>query len=157
MVFRKHELQQQAGGIMLGGDGGVHVMGEQLREVDVPVETLVGASNGLIHGAGIGAAVSAAITFVETPHEENVGKNIIDKMKSSHLAPIVGAALAFSAISGFIRYSRASKQNEWSRKHYDFLQSKIDVAKENSPQESPKSFAEREDKKKESSAKIEIG
>ena len=152
MVFRRNEPQQQAGGIMLGGDGaGVQVMGEQLREVDAPIEALVGASNGFVHGAGLGAAVSAALTFAE--HGHITGKNIIDKIKSDHLAPIVGAALAFSAISGFVRYSRASKHNEWSQKHYDFLHSKIDAA----AKESPKSFAEREDKKKESSAKIEIG
>lgn len=155
MVIRRHELQQLGGGsIMMGGDGGVHVMGEQLREVDAPIEALVGAGNGFIHGAGLGAAVSAAVTFAESG--ELSGRQIINNIKSTHLGGVLGAALAFSAISGFVRYSRAAKHNEWSQKHYDFLHTKIDATKENAS-ESPKSFAEREDKKKEISAKTEIG
>jgi|CXWL01.1.fsa_nt_gi hypothetical protein len=158
MVFRRSEPQQQVtGGIMLGGDGaGVQVMGEQLREVDAPIEALVGAANGMIHGAGLGAAASAAITFAESG--ELSGRQIINNLKSAHLGPIIGAALAFSAISGFVRYSRASKHNEWSQKHYDFLHSKIDAAKENkATTDSPKSFAEREDKKQEKVAGSERG
>lgn len=140
---------------MMGGDGaGVHVMGEQLREVDAPIEALVGASNGLIHGAGLAAMGSAALTFVESGGID--GKQILTKMTSTHLGGIIGTALGFAALSGFIRYSRAAKHNEWSKKHYEFLQSKIDSAKDHNHEE-PKSFAQREDKKRESSARAEIG
>ncbi len=157
MVFGNRNSAQQpnAGGMVFGGDGaGVHVMGEQLREVDTPIEALVGAANGIVHGAGIGAAVSAALTWADTAHGEQVsGKQILNNIRSNHLGGIIGAALAFSAISGFVRYSRASKHNEWSQKHYDFLREQNSAE----PAESPKSFSEREETRKAIPANKEIG
>ncbi|MEZ5690255.1 MAG: hypothetical protein R3D71_01145 [Rickettsiales bacterium] len=145
MVGVNHRVpQQQSGGVFVDGSGGAHVMGEQLREVDAPVEGLVGAAKGLVNGLVLGGAGSAVITAVDTPEGQKAGRAIIQNMKSSHLGAILGVALATSALSGFIRYSRAAKQNEWSRKHYGFLESQIDSRRLGQAQ----SFAQREDERK---------
>lgn len=145
-MFRK-QPEQQAGNVMFGGDGasGVHVMGEQLREVDAPIEGLVGSGRGAINGALIGGAVSAAFTMAKTEGQKTTAKMILNNITSSHLGGVLGAVAAGAAISGFIRYSRAQKQNEWSQKHYDFMNQQAASATNVEPQ---KPFAEREIERK---------
>lgn len=144
-MFRK-QPEQQASNVMFGGDGaaGVHVMGEQLREVDAPIEGMVGAGRGAINGAVVGGAVSAAVTMA-TSEGKTTFKEIMNKITSTHLGGVLGAVAAGAAISGFIRYSRAKKHNEWSQKHYDFMNQQ---AATTTTTEQPKLFTDRENERK---------
>lgn len=151
---RNTQQQPQPGNMVVSDSGmGVHVMGEQLREVDAPIEGLVGAGRGAVNGAVLGVAASLARTYAATASTKDVfdKKLAINNITSTHVGMIMGITAAFAALSGFIRYSRAAKHNEWSQKHYDFLNAKAASA------DTPKGFAEREDARKNEPENRQVG
>jgi len=130
-----------SGMVMVGADGGngTFVSGEQLKQADVPVETLLGAANGALSGAIVSSAVSAAVTVASHNRAlselgEPLGKMIIKNITSNHLIAVLSGTAAFAALGALVRHSRATKHNEWSERHYAYLE-----------QQAGKSFTERED------------
>ncbi len=145
---RQQAGQQGGGGIILGGgDGGSIVMGDELRELDVPSQALNGALSGSIMGAGIGAGISALMTVskdlseggqhVLQSGEYGIGhalKNALGK----HLGVVLGCTTVLAGVGAYTRYASAKKHNEWSERHYRFLEGQQQQA-----------FAEREAAKRE--------
>jgi hypothetical protein len=155
MLHNRNIPQQPQNGNMVVSDSGmgVHVMGEQLREVNAPIEGLVGAGRGAVNGAVLGVAASLARTYAASEGQGLNKKIAINNITSTHVGMIMGITAAFAALSGFIRYSRAAKHNEWSQKHYDFLNAKVATAASDAPQ----GFAEREEGRKASAENRQIG
>jgi hypothetical protein len=142
MARRNIPQQGGRGNMIMGGDtsGMAYVDGEMLKEVSVPVETLLGAANGALTGAVISSVVSGAVTLSQKPARgeflSTAFSNIFKKDK--HLIPVLIGASVLTAIGGIVRYSRAQKHNEWSERHYAFLEQqdkghveKIDDQREN--------------------------
>ncbi len=118
----RNKMPQGSGKNMFvgGGDssGFTHVEGDLLKQVDVPVETLLGAANGAVTGGIASSIVSALVTLGKGAKEKGVAfKNIT----GSHLVPVLAGTAAFAALGGLVRNARARKHNEWSDKHYAFL------------------------------------
>jgi len=120
---RKTPAPQQGGSnvVMGGGEnaGFAYVSGEQLKQVDTPVETLLGAANGAVTGAVVGGIGSALVTAA------NYGKDkqaIVKNLTGKHMLPILGASTAMAGLGALVRYSRATKHNEWSERHYNFME-----------------------------------
>ena len=155
-MINNHNNNQPGTNFAFGGYGsGVLVMGEQLREVNAPVEGMQGAVQGLVNGLTLGVAGSAAVTFANSDKFEL--KQVFANAKSNHLGAILGAAAAMSALGAFFRYSNAEKHNEWSQKHYEFLREQATLSAGTQQQETPKNFAAREDAKKSSAVNKGVG
>ncbi len=123
---------QQPGGrggnvIMGGGDssGMAYVDAEMLKQVDVPVETLLGATNGAITGGILSAVVSGAVSFGKSKGGKGTflkeAVKDITTAKGGHLIPVLIGTSVLTALGGIVRCSRAKKHNEWSDRHYAFL------------------------------------
>ncbi len=152
MIHNRNIPQQAQPGIAFGGDGsGVMVMGEQLREVNAPVEGIVGAAHSAVQGLLLSMIGSAAVTASKSSGRTSIP--MIMEGARTHLGVILGVTAAASAIGGFVRYTRAAKHNEWSQKHYDFLR------EQNSQRQSEgsSSFSDREEGRKAQQAGKEIG
>lgn len=152
MIHNRNVPQQSQPGIAFGGDGsGVMVMGEQLREVNAPVEGIVGAGHSAVQGLILSMIGSAAVTASKSSGRTSIP--MIMEGARTHMGVILGATAAASAIGGFVRYARAAKHNEWSQKHYDFLREQ-NAEKQ---QEDVRSFSGREEERKAHSANKEVG
>ncbi|MBA4275070.1 MAG: hypothetical protein C0436_05385, partial [Alphaproteobacteria bacterium] len=92
--------------ILGGGDTGTFVAGDRLKQVDTPVETLLGAANGAVSGAMVSTAVSAAVTLGKEGNQ-NLVQNIFRNVTGAHLLGVLGGTAAFAALGGIVRFSRA--------------------------------------------------
>ena len=114
--------------IMFGAGGGQgagssFVTGERLKEADTPVETLLGALNGTLMGGLISSGVSGLVTMANQPEGMKASSNkILKNITGKHLPAVLAGTAALAAVGGLVRYSRASKHNEWANKHYQFLE-----------------------------------
>ena len=128
-------MNQTIGGngrMILGGgesSGISYVGGERLKQLDVPIETLLGGANGAISGAALGAAGSAIVTLANrgkdiagVAEETSALKPMLQNITGKHLLPVLGTAAAFGAMGALIRFSQARRHNEWSERHYNFLE-----------------------------------
>lgn len=97
-----------------------YVDGAALRQDDVPVETMLGAFNGAITGGLLSSAVSMGITAAKHGREDLL-TNTLRNIGNGHLAGVLAGTASIAAMSALVRYSRASKHNEWVERHYDFL------------------------------------
>jgi hypothetical protein len=97
-----------------------YVDGVALKQSDVPVETMLGAFNGAITGALLSSAVSMGVTAAKHGREELL-TNTLRNIGNGHLAGVLAGTASIAAMSALVRYSRASKHNEWVDRHYDFL------------------------------------
>lgn len=102
------------------GDGGTFTEGERLIQADVPVETLLGVANGVVTGALVSTAISAAATMAQQG-PESLLQNTMRNVFGNHRAFVLAGTAVVAAISGLLRFSRARKHNEWSENHYNFL------------------------------------
>lgn len=107
--------------VFLGGGGdGTFTVGDRLKQADVPVETVMGVANGAITGAVLSTAISAAVT-AGREGTQGLFANTMRNATGSHMAAVLGGTVAFAALTGLSRFSRARKHNEWSDRHYEFL------------------------------------
>lgn len=93
--------------------GSTFVQGEELKQVDAPIEGLMGAMSGGLGGAVVGGVVSAIIS-ASSPEYRTGQIGPFDNM-GKHLPWILGATTAFALVGALTRYSRASKHNEWAK------------------------------------------
>lgn len=113
--------------MLMGGDnsGYSYVSGEHLKQVSVPVETLIGTANAALSGAVISSGISAAITagseFSKGSAAREIPRQIFAKLTGTHLLGVLAGTGAIAMLGGLIRYSRAAKHNEWSDKYYELL------------------------------------
>jgi hypothetical protein len=119
---RAHTESENSGMLVNAGDGSF-VAGERLKQVDVPVETLLGAANGAVSGAVVSGAISAAVT-VAKDGSKNILQNAFRNITGTHLIAVLAGTAAMAALGALVRYSRASKHNEWSERHYAFMEEK---------------------------------
>ncbi len=126
---RRNQTPAPSGGsnvVMGGGDnaGFAYVSGEQLKQVDTPVETVLGAANGALMGAIVASVGSALVTAADHGKDKQA---ILKNLKGKHLLPILGASTAMAGFGALVRNSRAAKHNEWSERHYEFMDQSQDV------------------------------
>jgi len=119
----RKQPQNSNGGMILNADSGTVVAGEQLKQVDTPVETLMGAANGAVSGALVSGAVSAAVTIGKEGHGDLLQK-AFRNITGNHLVAVLAGTAAFAVLGGLVRYSRAKMHNQWSEKHYDYLENR---------------------------------
>ncbi|GEM_PF-3910127 len=144
-MSRNHS-ETPTGGMFFGSDGaGVQVMGEQLREVDAPIEGLVGAAASGVSSAVIAGIGSSIVTIAHMPEEQELTSRALISGLKNHTAGIIATILAGATIGGLVRYSRAAKHNEWSQKHYDFMHDQQELKHDKNPETS---FAEKEHERK---------
>ncbi len=113
---------QQQGGFIVGGNEGSFVSGESLKQVDVPIETLLGVVNGSFKGALLSSAISAVVTAAQSDKIDGEIWKEMAKGLGKHLPYIAAGTVAVGALGGIIRHSRASMHNKWSDQHYAYLQ-----------------------------------
>ena len=111
----------QGPGMIMGGGDGSYVSAEKLKQVDTPVETLVGVVNGVVTGGALSAGVSALVTAGGGQEPKELVKAITKNITHAHAWPIIGFTAIMGAMSGLVRFSRARMHNQWSDRHYDFL------------------------------------
>jgi hypothetical protein len=127
MVRKTHPPHQGGslgGGMIMGGgesSGFSYVGGERLKQVDTPVETLLGAANGAVSGALVSGAVSLAVTAGKEGTHALLQKGM-HNITGNHLLAVLAGTTALAGLGGLVRFSRARKHNEWSEKHYAFLE-----------------------------------
>lgn len=145
-MARRVSEPQMAGGnmVMVGADGGgsSFVAGEELKKVDVPIETLLGGVNGAMSGAIVSGIVSGVVSAAQHNKNavESLGKTVMKNITGSHLGSIIVATAAFSALGALTRNARARKHNEWSDSYTTYLTRQQD------------SHADREDTRKDTAA-----
>ena len=152
--------QQQSGqGVLMGGgdnSGFAYVSGEQLRQVDTPIESLLGAASGAFVGSIGSSVLSAVVTMIDDGKNiESIAKNasagsIINEAPSAlrnitgkHLPYVLAGATAMAGLGAAVRYSRASKHNEWSNRHYSFLENKEQPAMDTSNGSDSKGYGDK--------------
>jgi hypothetical protein len=121
-------------GMIFGGGDGSYVSADMLKEVSIPTETLLGAANGALSGLVISGVVSAAISAGQHGAKTGMFQAVAKNWTGKHMLGIVAGTTALGAIGAIVRHSRAVKHNEWSEKHYAFLENQQHAG-----------FAERED------------
>jgi hypothetical protein len=62
------------------------------------------------------------VSFAQHEGKEGFLKTAAKNWTGKHGLAILGATTALGAIGGIVRYSRAVKHNEWSDRHYAFLE-----------------------------------
>jgi len=120
----QRNIPTQGGGnnMIMGGGDGSYVSGEMLKQVDTPIESLLGAANGALSGLVVSGAISGLVSFSKAEGKSGLLSSVAKNWTGSHKWPIIGATVALGALGGVVRYSRAVKHNEWSDKHYAFLE-----------------------------------
>ena len=102
---------QTPGNVVVGGGGGnsSYLDAVQLKQVDVPTETVIGAANGAVKGAGLSLAASVIISVLSGQKGD-----IVKNFKGPHLIPAILATVAFTAMGAFVRNAHARMHNKWS-------------------------------------------
>jgi hypothetical protein len=95
-------------------EGSSIVNTEELKQMSVPKETMLGAANSAVSGGIASLAVSAGVSALKKSNEQELGKLIMQNIKGTHFLPIVVATAAFTALGAMVRFFRASKYNEQS-------------------------------------------
>lgn len=113
---------QGGNNMIMGGGDGSYVSGEMLKQVSTPVETLLGFANGALSGLVISGAASGLLSFAQSENKTGFLKSAAKNWTGAHKWPIIGATVALGALGAVVRHSRADKHNEWSDKHYAFLE-----------------------------------
>lgn len=109
--------------VIVGAGGeGTYVSGEMLKQVDTPVETLLGGANGALSGAVIAAGFSALATYLYEDSKHGIGKTMLKNVTGSHKWPVIAFTTAVASLGALVRFSRARNHNEWSDRHYSFLE-----------------------------------
>lgn len=129
MVSRYNNAPTQNGNMLIGsgGDSAIsHVDGMQLKQVDVPVETVLGVASGALHGGILGALGSAVVT-IGKEGSYDILENTSRNLTKSHLLPVLAVTTAMGVMGGLVRWSRARKHNEWSEQHYQFMAQKYET------------------------------
>lgn len=121
MRTQQMPMQQNSGMLLGGGEGAIsHVEGMQLKQVDVPVETLLGFANGAVKGAMLGGVVSVFASIAQSEGGLWM-KQAMGNLTGRHLLPVLACTTALGGLGALVRYSRAAKHNEWSEKHYNYM------------------------------------
>lgn len=131
MVNRNLPMQNPSN-IVVGGGGGnsSYLDATELKQVDVPTETVIGAANGALKGAVVSTVASALISALSKPKG-----NIVENLKGSHLIPVVLGTVAFTALGAFVRNAHARMHNKWSDQQAAIMEQEAKTFAERAAQE----------------------
>lgn len=109
--------------LMVGGGGDAsYVSADKLKQVNAPMQGLMGLLNGGISGLALSAGVSALATYGNLAAGQGLIKSTIQNIKGSHMLPVLATTTAIGLLGAAYRYTSASDHNKWSEDHYSFLE-----------------------------------
>lgn len=116
MVTSRNVPPQNQNVLMGGGGGGnnSYLDATQLKELDVPMETVIGGANGAIKGAMLSGAASVVFSALTKGAGERGGDAIMRNLKGPHQIPIAIAVVAFTTLGAYVRNTKARLHNKWA-------------------------------------------
>lgn len=124
MVNRNVPPQNQSSFFMGGGGGGnnSYLDASQLKELDVPMETVIGGANGAIQGLLMSAIASAAISAITNKPGQKPGTTIVGNLKGGHLIPVAMGTVVFTALGAYVRNTKARLHNKWAEQQTSIME-----------------------------------